>query len=132
MEDLARASGNMFQMHRRGYLYATFEPAAEATLAARLGAYDHSGLGGLRIHDGAASGEPYRAGAPTLDDPLDGHVVGALAGYGTMAACAAGELAAAGVVGATRADYAEALMPGRLGDARYLAALPREANRGEL
>src|SRR4029453_17612347 len=52
MEDLARASGNMFQMHRRGYLYATFEPAAEATLAARLGAYDHSGLGGLRIHDG--------------------------------------------------------------------------------
>jgi glycine/D-amino acid oxidase-like deaminating enzyme len=64
---------------------------------------------------------------------IDGaHVVGALAGYGTMAACAAGELAAAGVVGAARADYAEALMPGRLGDARYLAALPREADRGEL
>jgi glycine/D-amino acid oxidase-like deaminating enzyme len=64
---------------------------------------------------------------------IDGaHVVAALAGYGTMAACAAGELAAAWVVGAGRADYAEALMPGRLGDARYLASLPREADRGEL
>jgi len=60
------------------------------------------------------------------------HVVGALAGYGTMAACAVGELAAAWVVGGADADYAQALIPSRLGDARYLASLTRQEDRGEL
>src|SRR5262249_55790494 len=72
MEDLARASGNMFRMHRRGYLYTTFDGAARARLPARLGAYDHAKLGGIRVHDDGGAGAPYRPGAPTLDEPVDG------------------------------------------------------------
>src|SRR5262249_11765248 len=72
MEDLARASGNMFQMHRRGYVYVTFEPSARLTLAARLEPYGHLGIGRPPIHDARGGGERCRSAVPDLRHPLAG------------------------------------------------------------
>ena len=52
--------------------------------------------------------------------PVEGaFVVGALSGYGLMAAPAAGELAAAHIMGAPLPDYASAFLPARLADPAY-------------
>jgi glycine/D-amino acid oxidase-like deaminating enzyme len=60
-------------------------------------------------------------------------VAGALAGYGVMAAPAAGELAAAWITeGSERPDYAEALAPDRYDDPDYMASLDEGALGGEL
>ncbi|MEZ4660117.1 MAG: hypothetical protein R2911_21375 [Caldilineaceae bacterium] len=50
-------------------------------------------------------------------------MMGALAGYGTMAGCAAGELCAAWVADGARPAYAQALSPARYADGDYLAQL---------
>jgi len=61
LEELAHQSGNLFNLNRRGYLFATAQPARidayrqAATESARLGA------GPLRTHPGA---DPYRPAAP--------------------------------------------------------------------
>lgn len=55
----------------------------------------------------------------------------AMSGFGTMAACAAGELCAAWVAGAERPSYAQAFSLARYQDTALLTAL-RNANKGVL
>jgi glycine/D-amino acid oxidase-like deaminating enzyme len=71
LEELARESGNVFRLNRRGYLFATADPARvphfvrAAEDAAALGA------GPARVHATAASG--YEAARPEgFDSPLTG------------------------------------------------------------
>ena len=60
------------------------------------------------------------------------YIVSALAGFGTMAGCAAGELCAAWVADGPLPDYAEALSPVRYEDADYVANLGSLNVEGEL
>jgi glycine/D-amino acid oxidase-like deaminating enzyme len=65
--------------------------------------------------------------------PVEGaHVVGALSGYGLMAACAAGELLAAHVTGSSLPDYAPAFVLARYEDPAYLARLDAWGPTGQL
>ena len=65
--------------------------------------------------------------------PVEGaYVIGALSGYGLMAACAAGELLAAHVVGAALPGYAAAFAPARYDDPAYRALLERWGDQGQL
>lgn len=59
-------------------------------------------------------------------------VVGALSGFGTMAACAAGDLCARWVSGADKPDYSKALSLHRYADAALLAQLRASSSRGIL
>jgi D-arginine dehydrogenase len=59
-------------------------------------------------------------------------VLGALSGFGTMAACAAGELCAQWIAGAALPGYAKKLSPARYGDAALMAALSVAASKGVL
>lgn len=58
------------------------------------------------------------------------HINGAFAGFGLMAAEAAGELCAAHVVESTLPSYAPALLPARYGDPAYAAVLEGLVARG--
>ncbi len=60
------------------------------------------------------------------------YVLGALSGYGLMAACAAGELLAAHVCGAALPAYAAAFAPARYGDPAYLARVDSWGDGGQL
>lgn len=97
---------------------------------------------GLRVYHG-------RAGKPIIDGgyytktrenrflagplPTPGaFIIGALSGYGVMAAPAAGELLAAHVVGAPLPDYAPAFMLERYADPAYQALLANWDNTGQL
>jgi glycine/D-amino acid oxidase-like deaminating enzyme len=73
LEDVAVTSDNRFLMNRRGYLYATADPArAEAMRAAGVLASSY-GAGPLRIHAGGAGGPDYRpAPADGWKDQPDG------------------------------------------------------------
>ena len=53
LEELARASGNVFRLNRRGYLYATAEPARVAALVAAARDAAERGAGEARVHPGA-------------------------------------------------------------------------------
>jgi glycine/D-amino acid oxidase-like deaminating enzyme len=55
------------------------------------------------------------------------YVVGALSGFGVMAAAAAGELAALHVTGGDLPDYARAFLPSRCEDPAYFEAVRRSA-----
>ena len=73
LEEWARESSNVFHLNRRGYLFATGDPArltqfrASGEEAAALGA------GPLRFHRGRADDEPFRpAPAEGFEDQLDG------------------------------------------------------------
>jgi sarcosine oxidase subunit beta len=74
LEGMAEASGNIFRMNRRGYLFATANPARikdfihQAELAARFGA------GPLRIHDGRGQVPDYQ---PAPEDGFEGQPDGA-------------------------------------------------------
>jgi glycine/D-amino acid oxidase-like deaminating enzyme len=59
-------------------------------------------------------------------------VVGAMSGFGTMAACAGGELCAKWLLGAELPDYADALSLNRCEDAVLMAALRAQKSRGVL
>ncbi|HYB09831.1 MAG TPA: FAD-binding oxidoreductase [Alphaproteobacteria bacterium] len=59
-------------------------------------------------------------------------VVGALSGYGTMAACMAGAIAAAWIVDNTLPDYAQALSPARHADTALMDELAALKSRGVL
>ena len=59
-------------------------------------------------------------------------VAGALAGYGTMAGCAVGELCAAWVANSPLPAYAEAFSPARYQDPAYAATLDTLNTEGEL
>ncbi len=66
---------------------------------------------------------------PTTREGL--YVIGALSGYGTMACCAAGELAAAWIGGHDLPDHARVFSPSRYQDDRLMSEL-RAAPDGEL
>src|SRR5260221_13889950 len=59
-------------------------------------------------------------------------VLGALSGFGTMAACAAGELCAGSIAGGSLPAYAEKLGLGRYGDKPLMATLNAAASKGVL
>ena len=64
--------------------------------------------------------------------PEGSFVVGALSGFGTMAACAAGHLVAAQAVGAEVPDFAKLLGLARYDDAQFVAHLEGIAHRSVL
>ena len=67
--------------------------------------------------------------------PLDGHgafVIGALSGFGSMAACAAGKLCAATICGDKLPDYADDLSLARLDNEKLMAELAASKNKGLL
>ncbi|WP_442886283.1 NAD(P)/FAD-dependent oxidoreductase [Chloroflexus sp.] len=65
--------------------------------------------------------------------PVTGaYVIGALAGYGIMAACAAAELLAAHMTGDHLPEYATAFHPGRYDDPTYRAQLAQWGDTGQL
>ena len=59
-------------------------------------------------------------------------VVGALSGFGTMAACAAGSLCASWMTGADLPDYASDLSMARYHDRSLMDTLKNAASRGVL
>lgn len=64
--------------------------------------------------------------------PDGSYVVGALSGFGTMAACGAGYLVAAMATGAEVPDYAGRLGPARYGDPGFVARLEGIAHKSVL
>jgi len=60
------------------------------------------------------------------------YVVGALSGFGTMSACAAGELCAAWILGKALPHYAEDLSPARYDNAVLMSELEAAASKGVL
>ena len=65
--------------------------------------------------------------------PIEGgYVVGALSGYGVMAACAAGELLAAHIMGAPLPRYAPAFTLSRYADPSYQKLLENWGDSGQL
>src|SRR5688500_8620261 len=70
LEELARESGNVFGLNRRGYLYATADPARVTTLARAGEEAAALGAGAVRVH---ATGGSYRpAAAEGFEDPTVG------------------------------------------------------------
>lgn len=68
-----------------------------------------------------------------MDTKVDGaYVVGAMSGFGTMAACAAGELCAAIMMDADVPHYAHALSPQRYQDKPLMTEISALAQRGIL
>jgi len=70
-----------------------------------------------------------------LIGPLDvqgAYVLGALSGFGLMAAMGAGELLTAHVTGATLPEHSRWFVPARYADARYCALLPAMDDKGQL
>jgi glycine/D-amino acid oxidase-like deaminating enzyme len=55
LEDLARESGNVFRLSRRGYLYATADPERASVLVAAAREAADLGAGPLRLHRGHSS-----------------------------------------------------------------------------
>ncbi|MCP5112362.1 MAG: FAD-binding oxidoreductase, partial [bacterium] len=60
------------------------------------------------------------------------YVVGALSGYGTMCACAAGELCADWMMGGSLPDYARNFHPDRYSDPAVLAEIEGLESDGQL
>jgi glycine/D-amino acid oxidase-like deaminating enzyme len=67
---------------------------------------------------------------PTTVDGF--HVAGALSGFGTMAACASGELVAQHILGAALPSYAAMFSPQRYDDPDIVQMLKQQSNRGIL
>ncbi|MEA1978077.1 MAG: FAD-dependent oxidoreductase [Chloroflexota bacterium] len=61
LEDLAEESGNRFNLNRRGYLFATADPARIEDYKAHACEAESLGAGALRIHDGQTAGPAYQA-----------------------------------------------------------------------
>jgi glycine/D-amino acid oxidase-like deaminating enzyme len=60
------------------------------------------------------------------------YVVGALSGFGTMAACAAGQICASWLAGVTQPDYVSRLSMARYADADLMSELRTATNKGIL
>jgi glycine/D-amino acid oxidase-like deaminating enzyme len=58
LEELARESGNAFRMNRRGYLFATADPAQAEVFVERARAAETRGVGSARVH--GRGGSDYR------------------------------------------------------------------------
>ncbi|MDB5559857.1 MAG: dependent oxidoreductase [Enterovirga sp.] len=97
---------------------------------------------GLKAYD-ARSFRPYVDGgyySRTVENrpligplPVEGAYVScAYSGFGVMAACAGGELAASHVLGKPLPDYAPAFLPSRYGDPSYRALLESWGEDGQL
>ncbi len=75
LEEIARESGNLFHLNRRGYLYATARP--DRIPQFRRAAEEAAGLGAgpLRCHDGQLTDRPYilapAEGFESLPDGID-------------------------------------------------------------
>ena len=61
LEDLAEESGNRFNLNRRGYLFATADPARIEDFKTHAREAESLGAGALRIHDGQTAGLAYQA-----------------------------------------------------------------------
>lgn len=72
MEELARASANVFRMNRRGYLYVTGDLSRLETLQNEARRISESGAGALRTHD-----SPSSAYEPLVPDGFEHQPVGA-------------------------------------------------------
>src|SRR5215475_6584104 len=55
LEELARESGNAFRMNRRGYLFATADPARVPVFVERAREAETRGVGPARVHPGGSS-----------------------------------------------------------------------------
>jgi glycine/D-amino acid oxidase-like deaminating enzyme len=62
LEELARESGNVFRMNRRGYLFATADPGRVEQFRSAAREAEALGAGPARLHDG--SGSDYRPAPP--------------------------------------------------------------------
>ena len=60
LENLADESGNRFNLNRRGYLFASADPARIEAYKAHALEAESLGAGALRIHDGQTPGSPYQ------------------------------------------------------------------------
>lgn len=74
MERLARESGNVFQLNRRGYLYSTADPSEMHTLIDKYQEISNSGAGPLRIHRDHAGDPAY---FPTTPENFENQPSGA-------------------------------------------------------
>jgi glycine/D-amino acid oxidase-like deaminating enzyme len=72
LEELARESGNVFRLNRRGYLYATADPARVPALVRAAEEAAALGAGPARVHTGA--GNDYR---PSPAEGFEGQPTGA-------------------------------------------------------
>ncbi|MCJ7830498.1 MAG: FAD-dependent oxidoreductase [Desulfobacterales bacterium] len=73
MEDLARQSGNVFSMNRRGYLFATADSGRIADFKRAAEGSAVLGAGPVRYHTGRAGEPAYAPAKPQgFDDPLTG------------------------------------------------------------
>ncbi len=73
MEELARESGNIFRMNRRGYLFATASKHKAETFREAAEEAERLGAGPLRVHDGIDSTYRYSAEeAEEFDAPISG------------------------------------------------------------
>jgi glycine/D-amino acid oxidase-like deaminating enzyme len=72
LEELARESGNVFRMNRRGYLFVTADPARVPELVRRASLSATLGAGPVRVHASASS--DYR---PAAADGFEGTPTGA-------------------------------------------------------
>ena len=73
MEDLAHESGNIFNLNRRGYLYATADPARMATFKQVAEEAASLGAGPVRYYTGQPGEPAYQpAASQGFSDPLTG------------------------------------------------------------
>ncbi len=64
LEDVARRTGNRIRLNRRGYAYATADPARVESFRRQMALAESLGAGEIRIHDGRASAPPYHPADP--------------------------------------------------------------------
>jgi sarcosine oxidase, subunit beta len=65
LEELARASGNLFHLSRRGYLYITADYTKIPNIESTAKTISTNGAGPLRIHAGNPGDPPYLPAAPS-------------------------------------------------------------------
>ncbi len=73
LEGLAEATGNVFRLNRRGYVFATASPARAAELTTLAGSVAAMGAGPLRIHAGGPDDRtpyPPPSAGPWRDQPV--------------------------------------------------------------
>lgn len=58
LEELARESGNLFRLNRRGYLFATADPARVGQFVTAAREAEARGVGPARLHDGGSDYRP--------------------------------------------------------------------------
>jgi glycine/D-amino acid oxidase-like deaminating enzyme len=72
LEDLARETNNVFRLNRRGYLFATADPARVPTFVAAAMEAAALGAGPMRLHGNYPGLENIEGLMPYLPSPADG------------------------------------------------------------